>query len=406
MPVQVVTFGCRLNAYESAAMRELDSLPDNIIIVNTCAVTGEAERQCRQMIRKLRRENPKAFLVVTGCAAQIAPERYAQMPEIDRILGNREKLDARNFRTKDERILVGNIQEHSVTDENKPMPIFFEGRNRAFIQIQQGCDNSCTFCVVPQARGRNWSLPENKIIDHAQMLVDRGYTEISLTGVDITAYPDLAALTKNILAHVSGLKRLRLGSLDPASVQEELIDLFGTHPILQPHVHLSVQSGDNLILKRMARRHQREDVIKLCEKLRLVRPDIVFGADFITGFPTETEEMFQNTLALVSECTMTHLHVFPYSVRSGTPAGKMPQVPIPVRKDRAKILRGLGESLLLKYMQERINSHASVLYETDGKGLCEHYLNVRIGDEFMSGEYVNVRLTGIAETGVFEGSIL
>lgn len=403
MTVQIITFGCRLNTYESAAMQELQGLPDNIIIVNTCAVTAEAERQCRQTIRKLRRENPDAFLVVTGCAAQISPELYAQMPEVDRVLGNREKLRAESFKPQAPNILAKDID--TPVDFDPPEPVFFDERCRAFIQIQQGCDNHCTFCIVPQARGKSSYLPAQKILKHAEKLIEQGYREIGLTGVDITDYPDFAKLIE-ALTKSDGLKRLRLGSLDPACVHDDLIDLFGKSDVLQPHVHLSAQSGDNMILKRMARRHTREDILSLCAKLRSVRPDIVFGADFITGFPTETEEMFKNTVDLVKTANITHLHVFPYSVRPKTPAAKMPQVPVPVRKERAKFLRSIGENLLFEYMQGRIGQTAIVLYEADQKGLCEHYLNVHINGDFKAGEFIPVRLTGIKQTGVFEGSVL
>ncbi|MBO4644313.1 MAG: tRNA (N(6)-L-threonylcarbamoyladenosine(37)-C(2))-methylthiotransferase MtaB [Alphaproteobacteria bacterium] len=402
MSVQIVTFGCRLNTYESSAIQELKGLPDNIIVVNTCAVTAEAERQCRQTIRKLRRENPDAFLVVTGCAAQVRPEVYAQMPEVDRVLGNREKFKAENFAPEQPEILVSDID--TPVDFDLPEPVFFNERCRAFIQIQQGCNNHCTFCIVPQARGKSSYLPAEKILRHAEKLVEQGYKEIGLTGVDITDYPDFAKLVES-LTKVAGLKRVRLGSLDPACVHDDLIELFGKSDVLQPHLHLSAQSGDNMILKRMARRHSREDILSLCQKLRSVRPDIVFGADFITGFPTETDEMFDNTLELVKRANITHLHVFPYSVRPGTPAAKMPQVPVPVRKERAKILRSVGENLLFEYMRGRIGQTAEVLYETDGKGLCEHYLPVFVGDGFSAGDFVSVRLTG-AENGVFKGSVL
>ncbi len=402
MPVQIVTFGCRLNTYESSAMRELENLPDNIIIVNTCAVTGEAERQCRQSIRKLKRENPDSFLVVTGCAAQVHPEIYAQMPEVDRVLGNREKFKAENFAPEQPEILVSDID--SPVDFEPPEPVFFNERCRAFIQIQQGCSNHCTFCIVPQARGKSSFLPADRILHHAGKLVEQGYKEIGLTGVDITDYPDFAKLVES-LTKVSGIKRVRLGSLDPACVRDDLIELFGKSDVLQPHLHLSAQSGDDMILKRMARRHSREDILNLCRKLRIVRPDIVFGADFITGFPTETEQMFNNTLDLVKEANITHLHVFPYSVRPGTPAAKMPQVLVPVRKERAKILRSLGESLLFEYMRGKIGQTVEVLYEADGKGLCEHYLPVFVGNSFSAGDFVSVKLTGI-ENGIFTGSVL
>lgn len=403
MPVQVVTFGCRLNTYESAAMQELDALPDNIVIINTCAVTGEAERQCRQAIRKLRRENPDSFLVVTGCAAQVHPELYAQMPEVDRVLGNREKLKAESFASTAPSVQVTDIE--APLDYETPEPVFFDGRCRAFIQIQQGCDNRCTFCIVPQARGKSSYLEPDKILHYAETLVEKGYSEIGLTGVDITDYPNLAGLLEK-LVRTDGLKRLRLGSIDPAAVTPALVALFGQSGVLQPHMHLSAQSGDNLILKRMARRHTRENILSLCEKLRRVRPDMVFGADFITGFPTETEKMFENTLALVDQAQITHLHVFPYSERSGTPAAKMPPVPVPVRKERAARLRAAGNKVLLDYMNGRIGSKAVVLTETEQKGLCEHYLSVKINTTSPIGAYVPVRLTGISEIGIFEGSLV
>lgn len=403
MPAQIITFGCRLNAYESAAMQELQGLADNIIIVNTCAVTGEAERQCRQAIRKLRREHPDACLVVTGCAAQVHPEIYAQMPEVDRVLGNREKLNAENFKPEKPAVLAAGIDDP--VDFEPPEPVFFDGRCRAFIQIQQGCDNRCTFCIVPQARGKSSYLPAQKILHHARKLVDQGYAEIGLTGVDITDYPHFAELVE-ALTKIGGLKRLRLGSLDPACVHDDLIALFAQSNVLQPHVHLSAQSGDNMILKRMARRHTRENILDLCQKLRAVRPDIVFGADFITGFPTETEAMFNNTLDLVKTAGITHLHVFPYSARPGTPAAKMPQLPVPARKERAKRLRAEGERLLFEYMRGKIGQTAVVLYETDQKGLCEHYLPVRVNGDFKAGDFIPVRLTGIMQTGIFEGSVL
>ncbi|MBR1778760.1 MAG: tRNA (N(6)-L-threonylcarbamoyladenosine(37)-C(2))-methylthiotransferase MtaB [Alphaproteobacteria bacterium] len=402
MPAQIVTFGCRLNTYESSAMQELGNLPDNIIIVNTCAVTGEAERQCRQAIRKLKRENPDAFVVVTGCAAQVHPELYAQMPEVSRVLGNREKFKVENFAPEQPDILVSDID--SPVDFDLPEPVFFNERCRAFIQIQQGCNNHCTFCIVPQARGKSSYLPAEKILRHAEKLIEQGYPEIVLTGVDITDYPNFAKLVES-LTQIDGLKRVRLGSLDPACIHDDLIALFKRSYILQPHVHLSAQSGDNMILKRMARRHTREDILELCQKLRAVRPDIVFGADFITGFPTETDQMFSNTLDLVKEAGITHLHVFPYSIRPGTPAAKMPQIPAPVRKERAKILRTLGENLLFDYMQGKIGQTAVVLYEADGKGLCEHYLPVFVGNGFTPGDFVSVRLAGI-ENGIFKGSVL
>lgn len=404
MSAKIITFGCRLNTFESAAIRqELEKCSRDIVVVNTCAVTGEAERQCRQAIRKARRDYPDAFLIATGCAAQVHPELYARMPEVDRVLGNREKLDPKNFLPNAAAVAVSDIQ--APADFESVEPVYFDGRCRAFIQIQQGCDNHCTFCIIPYARGKSVYLSADKILHHARALVEQGFAEIGLTGVDITDYPDFAALVK-ALTEINGLKRLRLGSLDPACVHDDLIALFGETDVLQPHLHLSAQAGDNLVLKRMARRHTREDIIALCERVRKVRPDVVFGADFITGFPTETESMFNNTVALVKQADITHLHVFPYSERPGTPAAKMPQVPVSVRKERAKILRETGEKLLNDYMLDRLGQTASVLYEADGKGLCEHYLPVHIDGDFEAGKIIPVRLTGIRQTGVFEGSVL
>lgn len=404
MSAKIITFGCRLNTFESAEIRqELEKCDRDVVVVNTCAVTGEAERQCRQAIRKARRDHPDAFLIVTGCAAQVHPELYAQMPEVDRVLGNREKLDPKNFLPNAAAVAVSDIQ--APADFESVEPVYFDGRCRAFIQIQQGCDNRCTFCIIPYARGKSVYLPAEKIMRHARALVEQGFAEIGLTGVDITDYPDFAALVK-ALTEIDGLKRLRLGSLDPACVHDDLIALFGETDVLQPHLHLSAQAGDNMVLKRMVRRHTREDIIALCERVRAVRPDVVFGADFITGFPTETDAMFDNTVDLVKRANITHLHVFPYSERPGTPAAKMPQVPVAVRKERAKILRETGDGLLNAYMQSRLGQTASVLYEADSKGLCEHYLPVRIDGDFEAGQIVPVRLTGVLQTGLFEGSVL
>ena len=401
MGAKIITFGCRLNTYESAAIGEFTHLPDNFIVVNTCAVTAEAERQCRQEIRKLKRENPNAFIVVTGCAAQLFPEKFAAMEEVGKVLGNKEKLIPANF-VKEPRVAVSALTQ---SDADTPLPDLFEGRNRAFMQIQQGCDHACTFCIVPRARGKSSVLPANEVVRRAQKLVDAGYFEIALTGVDISAYPDFGGLIARILKETNGLKRLRLGSVDPANVPDNLIDLFASSDILMPHLHLSVQSGDDIVLKRMNRRHLRADVIRLCEKLRAVRPDMVFGADFITGFPTETDAMFRNTVALVEQCFLTHLHVFPYSERSGTPAAKMPQVPVSERKERAKILRQTGQKQMLAFMQTRLGQTAEVLCETDDKGLCEQYISVKIPDGGIAGRFMRVTLEKILSAGTFEGRI-
>lgn len=338
---QVITFGCRLNAYESEIIKEKLKDQDNIIVVNTCAVTGEAERQCRQMIRKLRQENPDSKIIVTGCAAQISPETYAAMDEVDLVLGNKEKTE---IQTRLNDLKHQNKQQVSdifaFKDYDHHIITGFEGRERAFVEIQQGCDHRCTYCIIPYGRGNNRSVPEAEIIKQIRVLIDQGFNEICLTGVDICSYkPSFSALVEKILQTFPNLPSLQFGSLDPAAVDDKFIELFGKHKNMFHNLHLSIQSGDDTILKRMARRHRRADVITLCQKLRKVRPDVTFSADFICGFPTETEENFQNTIKLVQEAGISKLHVFPYSERSGTPAAKMPQIPMSERKDRARRLR-------------------------------------------------------------------
>lgn len=342
--VEVVTFGCRINSFESEVLKEKFKDSDNLIIVNTCAVTGEAERQCRQAVRKLRKEHPDAKIVVTGCAAQVNPQKFAEMPEVDLIVGNKEKAEIEkylNFEI-DEKTIVGDI--FSYDDYDKYLITGFEGRQRAFVQIQQGCNHRCTYCIVPFARGNNRSVPEEDIIRQIKTLLANGFKEICLTGVDACSYqPSFSGLVKHILEQIPELPSLQFGSLDPAAIDDEFIALVGQYKNIYPYFHLSVQSGDNLILKRMRRRHTREDVINLCSKIRALRPEATFGADFICGFPTETEEAFNNTYKLVDEAGIDKLHVFPYSERKGTPAALMPQVDMEERRRRAKILRSLRE---------------------------------------------------------------
>lgn len=342
--VEVVTFGCRINSFESEVFKEKFKDVDNLIIVNTCAVTGEAERQCRQTIRKLRKENPAARIVVTGCAAQINAQKFAQMPEVDLVVGNAEKAAIEHYihQAPSQKNCVGNIFEYA--DYDKYLITGFEGRERAFVQIQQGCNHRCTYCIIPYARGNNRSVPEVEIIKQIRTLLGQGFKEICLTGVDACSYePSFSGLVAHILQQIPELPSLQFGSLDPAAVDDAFIDLVGRHQNIYPNFHLSIQSGDNLILKRMGRRHQREDVINLCRKIRAVRPEAVFGADFICGFPTETEEAFANTCKLVEEAGLNKLHVFPYSERPGTPAAKMPQINMEERRRRAKILRRMRE---------------------------------------------------------------
>lgn len=342
--VDVVTFGCRINSFESEILKEKFEKNDNLIIVNTCAVTGEAERQCRQAIRKLRKENPNARIVVTGCAAQINPQKFAEMTEIDLVLGNKEKAEIEKFMQAEitEKTVVGDI--FSYDEYDKYLITGFEGRQRAFVQIQQGCSHRCTYCIIPFARGNNRSVPENEIIQQIKTLLRKGFSEICLTGVDACSYqPSFSGLVRNILAQIPELPSLQFGSLDPAAIDENFIKLAGENQRIYPHFHLSVQAGDNMILKRMRRRHTRESVIELCRKLRAVRPDATFGADFICGFPTESLEAFENTCKLIDEAGIDKLHVFPYSERPGTPAALMPQVDMEERRRRAKILRSMRE---------------------------------------------------------------
>lgn len=340
---EVITFGCRMNAYESEVMKEKLREFDDVIVINTCAVTGEAERQCRQTIRKLRRENPKAKIIVTGCSAQVSTTKLYKMPEIDLLLGNKEKRLIEQY--------IANIKapKNSVSDIFQDddcgdyIITGFEGRHKAFVQIQQGCNHRCTYCIVPYARGKNRSVAPDLIIKQINELLAKGFKQICLTGVDICSYqPSFSDLVEQILKQIPKLPELQFGSLDPAAVDDKFIELYGKHKNMASHFHLSIQSGDNLILKRMGRRHTRENVIDLCEKLRQKRKDTTFGADFICGFPTESIEAFENTCKLVEEAKIDKLHVFPYSEREGTPAAKMPQIQMNERRRRAAILRSLS----------------------------------------------------------------
>ena len=342
---EVINFGCRLNAYEAQVMRDQarEAGLRDAVIINTCAVTTEAVRQARQAIRKARRQQPQATIIVTGCAAQLEPETFAAMAEVDRVLGNQEKLQGVNFVAPLEgKILVDDIM--SVRRLAGHLVPGFDGRARAFVQVQQGCDHRCTFCIIPFARGPSRSVPIAAIVRQIQTLVDNGYGEVVLTGVDITAYgndlpgrPSLGKLLTRLLAAVPELPRLRLSSLDAVEIDPDLEQILLREERVMPHLHLSLQSGDDLILKRMARRHDRAQAVELCRRLRAGRPDMVFGADLIAGFPTETEAQFQNSLSLIDDCGLTYLHVFPYSERTGTPAARMPQVPGPERRRRAAL---------------------------------------------------------------------
>jgi threonylcarbamoyladenosine tRNA methylthiotransferase MtaB len=347
---KVVTLGCRINAYESEVIKEKLAHLDDVIVINTCAVTGEAERQCRQTIRKLAKENPAAKIIVTGCAAQIAPQKFAAMPEVDLILGNKEKASIERYLQADEpdKTIVSDIMAYN--DYDSFMITGFEGRHRAFVQIQQGCNYRCSYCIVPYARGHSRSVASAEVLSQIRELLEQGFKEICLTGVDVCSYKveengqhfGFSDLIHKILAEIPELPSLQFGSLDPAAIDDKFIALVGKYSNLHPHFHFSIQSGDNEVLKKMRRRHSREDVINLCAKIRAVRPESTFGADFICGFPTETEEQFMNTVKLVREAKIEKLHVFPYSERPGTPAAAMTQVPVEERKHRAMLLRREG----------------------------------------------------------------
>ncbi len=398
---EIVTFGCRLNAYESEVMRGLarEAGLTDAVIFNTCAVTAEAERQARQAIRRARRERPNARILVTGCAAQTAPHKFASMREVDAVLGNVEKLDPASYRADAPRLAVNDIM--SVRETAGHLVEGFEGRARAFVQVQQGCDHRCTFCIIPYGRGPSRSVPMGEIANQVRRLVETGYREVVLTGVDITSYgadlpgrPTLGQMVRRLLAAVPELPRLRLSSIDSVEVDEDLVRVIASDERLMPHLHLSLQAGDDMILKRMKRRHLRADAIAICRRLRELRPDIVFGADLIAGFPTETEEMFQRSLDLVEECELTWLHVFPYSAREGTPAARMPQVPGQVRRERAARLRAAGDRRAEVFRGAQIGRRVTVLVERDGAGHSEQFAPVRIADEVPDGALVPAQIAG------------
>ena len=410
---QVVSLGCRLNAYESEVMRAhaRDAGLMNAIIVNTCAVTKEAERQGLQTLRRLRRDNPDAHIVATGCAVQLNPARYAAMAEINRVLGNEHKMKAESFLPDPENpVLVSDIMVVRETAEH--LVEGFDGRARAFVQIQQGCDHRCTFCIIPFARGNNRSVPMGRIVAEVRGLLAAGFREIVLTGVDITGYggdlpgtPRLGQMVRRLLLAVPELERLRLSSLDPAEIDEDLYHLIAHEPRLMPHFHISAQSGDDLILKRMKRRHGRADIMAFCERVRALRPDAVFGADLIAGFPTETEAMFANTERLIDEADLVYLHVFPYSIRPDTPAAKMPQVDGRAIKARAARLRAKGRSTLAAQFKSYVGKDAEVLVEQPGEGRSAHYAPVRLSTPRRPGEIVPVRIVA-ADADALHGEVI
>ena len=414
MSVDVVTFGCRLNTYESEVIRrnaEGAGLAD-AVVVNTCAVTGEAVRQARQAIRRLKRERPDARILVTGCAAQTEPEMFAAMGEVDRVIGNDEKIRAEAWReTRDalarapfgigaeEKVAVNDIM--AVRETAAHLIDGLDGRARAFVQVQNGCDHRCTFCIIPYGRGNSRSVPMGEVVTQIRRLVDNGFREVVLTGVDLTSYggnlpgaPRLGTLVKQILKHVAGLERLRLSSIDSVEADRDLLDAFASDARLMPHLHLSLQHGDDLILKRMKRRHLRADAIAFCDQVRRLRPDVVFGGDIIAGFPTETEAMFARSLDLVDDCGLTFLHVFPFSPRPGTPAARMPQVRREVAKERARRLRQKGEAALALHLAAQVGGRRRVLAETRETGRTEHFTPVRLNAPIEPSVIVEVSVIG------------
>ena len=398
MTTEILTFGCRLNAYESEVMRELSASVTNTIIVNTCAVTAEAERQARQTIRRLAREKPGVAIVVTGCAAQIDPSSWAAMPGVTRVLGNEDKL-------KPESWAVGAgsaVSDIMQARETAPhMVTEFAGRARAFVQVQQGCDHRCTFCIIPFGRGPNRSVPIGVAVTQVRALVEAGFREIVLTGVDIASYgpdlpgsPSLGQLARRLLALVPELPRLRLSSIDPAAIDADLWRLIAEEPRLMPHLHLSLQSGSDLILKRMKRRHLTADAFSVIERARSLRPGIAIGADLIAGFPTETDALFEETMGFVEAADMPFLHVFPYSERPGTPAARMPAVGKPLRKERAGRLRDAGARAAVRFLASHVGRTIALLTESGDTGHSEHFAPVRLASSAEPGQVMAARVTG------------
>jgi len=403
--------GCRLNAYETEAMKELATNAglENAIVVNTCAVTAEAVRKARQDIRKLRKANPNARLIVTGCAAQTEPETFTGMDEVDAVIGNTEKMQAStwqglsaDFIGETEAVQVDDIM--SVTETAGHLIDGFGTRSRAYVQVQNGCDHRCTFCIIPYGRGNSRSVPAGVVVDQIKRLVDRGYNEVVLTGVDLTSWgadlpqePKLGNLVMRILTLVPDLPRLRISSIDSIEVDDALLEAIATQPRLMPHLHLSLQAGDDMILKRMKRRHLRDDAIAFTQDAKKLRPEMTFGADIIAGFPTETDAMFENSLKLVKDCDLTWLHVFPYSPRKGTPAAKMPAVNGNVIKARAAQLRAAGDVQVANHLKAQIGQTHSVLMENPRMGRTEQFAEVVFDADQIEGQIVSAHIKGTDE---------
>ena len=410
--IETLTFGCRLNTYESEVMRteaEKAGLTD-ALLVNTCAVTAEAVRQAKQAIRKARRDAPERRIIVTGCAAQTEARGFADMPEVDLVIGNGDKLKAATYAALSFGVLLNDkVQVNDIMAVREQAGHLIEGldgRTRAFVQVQNGCDHRCTFCIIPYGRGPSRSVPMGAAVEQIKKLVGNGYREVVLTGVDTTSYgsdlpggPTLGKLVQSILRHVPNLPRLRISSIDSIEADEALHDAIASDHRLMPHLHLSLQSGDDMILKRMKRRHLRADTLAFVERVRKARPDMVFGADFIAGFPTETDEMFENSLSMIADAGLTYLHVFPYSPRPGTPAARMPQVDRGIAKRRAAILRDAGDVAFRALCGSRVGSIENVLIERDGMGRTEQFVPLRIAG-FAAGQIVPVRVTGLSDSGL------
>lgn len=410
--IETLTLGCRLNAYESQIMRDkareagLDGLDGGAILINTCAVTGEAVRQARQAIRKAARENPHARIIVSGCAAQTEPATFGAMDEVDLVIGNHDKLSAHAYRAlpdfgvnDTEKVRVNDIM--SVRETATHMVDAIEGRSRAFIQVQNGCDHRCTFCIIPYGRGNSRSVPAGAVVEQVKKLVGNGYLEVVLTGVDTTSWgddlpssPKLGDLVCAILRQVPDLARLRLSSIDSIEADDRLMEALATEPRFMPHLHLSLQHGDNMILKRMKRRHTRENAVAFCENARRLRPDIAFGADLIAGFPTETEAMFENSLSIVEECGLAQLHVFPFSPRQSTPAARMPQIERNIVKERAGRLRAAGERAWLEHLAAKSANRVELLVERQGFGRMRDFTPVRFTGPAPEGSIVEAVITG------------
>ena len=413
---EVKTYGCRLNFYESEVIRKFAKKQNisNSTFINGCAVTNKTIADLKSEIRKIKREKPDRKIVLTGCAAQIHQEEFSKMSEIDAIIGNKEKLEEKTyerFRTANDKVNeVGDILQES--QAIAPIIDKVEQRIRGFVQIQNGCDHRCTFCIIPYGRGNSRSVKPNNVVKQIKNLLEKNYKEVVLTGVDLTSYghdfedkKTITDLVKCIFSEVPNLKRLRLSSLDIAEIDDDLTNLIGTEKRILPHIHLSLQAGDNMILKRMKRRHLREDAINKINKIRSVRPDVVFGADLIAGFPTETEEMFNNTIKLVEECNISFLHVFPFSPREGTPASRMPQLNREIIKKRAKILRELGNEQILKYYNKLENTEINLIVESESRGRSDGFAKVNLNQDYGNGNLIKMLVTGSDSSGL-SGNII